>query len=234
MRKLMLLVAGLTIGASAANAADLYRPAYTPPAIRAAYDWSGFYLGANLGGAWSKSRHEFADSGVAVANNTSSHSGVIGGVQAGYNWQSGALVLGVETDFQFSSIKGNIGTLNFPGGTIQSDEKLPWFGTVRGRVGYAADNWLFYATGGYAYGRVKNTTTVVDGGLTESASFNHTRSGWTVGGGVEWGFARNWSAKLEYLYIDLGKNSTTYAASGVTESNRVSTNVVRAGLNYRF
>jgi outer membrane immunogenic protein len=238
LRKLIMMAAGLTMGASAAHAADLYRPAPAyVPAVRAAYDWSGFYLGVNLGGAWAKSHHDFTVGGAQVSNNTSTHGGVIGGVQGGYNWQSGAWVLGVETDFQGSSIKGGIGTINAGAVAIQSDEKLPWFGTVRGRVGYAADNWLYYVTGGYAYGRVKNDTTFTSGGTTAIVSSNHTRSGWTVGGGVEWAFARNWTAKAEYLYIDFGTNTTNYAPvglPGVLENDRVYANVVRAGLNYKF
>ncbi len=239
MRKLILAISGLVVGASAASAADLYRPApsYSPAAVRAAYDWSGFYLGGNIGGAWSKSRHEFTAGGVTVASHDSSHSGVIGGLQAGYNWQSGALVLGIETDIQATGVKGNIGTLSGGGYSVSADEKLPWLGTIRGRAGYAADNWLFYVTGGYAYGRVKNTTTWTDGVNTASFTANHTRSGWTLGTGLEWAFARNWSAKLEYLYVDLGKNTTNYGAAGLAglvETNRVHTNIVRVGVNYQF
>ena len=92
-------------------------------------------------------------------------------------------------------------------------------------------------TGCYAYGRVKNTTTWTDGVSTASLTANHTRSGWTLGTGLEWAFARNWSAKVEYLYVDLGKNTINYAAvglPGLVETNRVHNNILRVGVNYQF
>ena len=124
-------------------------------------------------------------------------------------------------------------------GTLNYSEKLPWFGTVRGRVGFLpAPNWLIYGTGGLAYGEVDTNTTLTVGTLGVSNNFDTTRLGWTAGGGVEALLSRNWSAKVEYLYVDLGSFSNTFTGLGTftpaTLSTHVTDNIVRAGLNYHF
>ena len=118
------------------------------------------------------------------------------------------------------------------------DQKMPWFGTVRGRLGYASGSWLAYVTGGYAYARLETTASATAGALTESISSDDTRSGWTVGGGFEWGFAPNWSVKAEYLYYDLGDTTVTatsaLAPGAITTSFDNEGHIARIGLNYRF
>jgi outer membrane immunogenic protein len=204
MKKLILVIA-MAAAAGAANAADLPRgpiPYYSSPAPVGVYNWGGFYAGANVGYNWGK----VTDSGTKP-------SGIAGGVQGGYNWQSGAFVFGAEADIQGSAADDTFAPYKFSN---------PWFGTVRGRVGYAVNNLLFYGTGGFAYGGVK--------GEAFGTDENKTEIGWTGGVGMEVGFAPNWSAKVEYLYMDLGSRS--YAITG--GDNGLQSNVLRFGINYHF
>jgi len=150
--------------------------------------------------------------------------GFVGGGQIGYNWQGASpLVLGIEADFQGTG-QSRTDTV----GAFSLEQKLPWFGTVRGRIGYAFDRVMLYATGGLAYGDYKLTVSGPGG----SASDDATKTGWTVGGGVEWMFAPQWSTKLEYLYIDTGDRDVTLF--GVPFTGRAKDNIVRVGLNYHF
>jgi outer membrane immunogenic protein len=202
MKKMILALGLATMTASAATAADMPRsaPYYAPPA--AGFNWSGGHVGVNLGYAWGK-----------VTNSNVSPSGLEGGVQGGYNWQSGQFVYGAETDLQLSGADDTFAPFKFSN---------PWFGTLRGRGGFAYNNFLFYVTAGLAYGNVK----------AESAFLSESRTqlGWTAGLGGEMGIAQNWSAKVEYLYMDLG--SRTYTITGT--SNAFHNNVLRVGLNYHF
>jgi len=124
-----------------------------------------------------------------------------------------------------------------PPATASLEHGIDWFGTARARIGYGANGWLAYATGGYAFGRVALRGTATAGGGSASLTQNATPSGWTIGGGTELALGPNWSAKLEYLYVDLGTVNNTVVATGVaslTDSARIQMNVVRAGVNYRF
>ena len=136
-----------------------------------------------------------------------------GGITAGYNWQSGPLVFGVEGDLEATAASDTFAPWQFSN---------PWFGTVRGRVGYAVNNVMFYGTGGLAFGELRGETF----GLSES----HTTAGWTAGVGAEFGIAQNWSAKIEYLYVDLADNAFTI--TGMQNGYRFG--LVRAGVNYHF
>jgi outer membrane immunogenic protein len=114
---------------------------------------------------------------------------------------------------------------------------MPWFGTARGRLGYASAGWLIYATGGYAYTRLESNAFASAGGLSVSVQRDESRSGWTVGGGIEAALGANWSAKVEYLYMDFGKHEGSWTLTGlpvITDSTRLQSNIVRGGLNYRF
>jgi outer membrane immunogenic protein len=189
---------------ASAEAADMYgqRAPYTVNQPLNAYSWAGPYLGANVGYEWG-----------SVSNNPAKPSGFVGGVQAGYNFQSGPWVFGVEGDIQAAGADDTFAPWKFSN---------PWFGTLRGRAGYALSNVLFYGTAGLAFGELRSQTF----GWTES----HTTAGWTAGVGAEVGLTPNWSAKLEYLYIDL--STSQFGITGV--SNGYSASVVRAGVNYRF
>jgi outer membrane immunogenic protein len=210
-------VALLASGTTAkVHAADYYPP---PPPAPPAYgytvnqpladcSWAGPYLGGNLGYGWGN-----------VSNNPTNPSGVAGGVQAGYNWQyNSPYVFGVEGDIQVSGADDTFAPWKFSN---------PWFGTIRGRAGYSFNNIMFYGTAGLAFGELRGETF----GLSES----HSTAGWTVGFGTEFrltqfGMASNWSAKLEYLYVDLSENA--FFATGLSNGYRFGT--VRAGLNYHF
>jgi outer membrane immunogenic protein len=198
-------VAGLAAAGwtTSAAAADLpYGRPYTVNQPLNAYSWAGPYLGGNLGYNWG-----------SVDNNPTNPSGFSGGVQAGYNWQSGNLVFGVEGDLEANGADDTFAPWKFSN---------PWFGTVRGRVGYALNNVLFYGTGGLAFGETRGETF----GLSES----HTTAGWTAGVGAEFGFAQNWTAKVEYLYVDL--SDARFSITGLP--NAYQFNLVRVGVNYHF
>jgi outer membrane immunogenic protein len=197
-----LVAAGWTVSAEAADLNYGQRAPYTVNQPLNAYSWAGPYLGGNIGYEWG-----------SVDNNPSKPSGFVGGVQAGYNFQNGPFVFGVEGDIQATGAEDTFAPWKFSN---------PWFGTLRGRAGYAFSNVLFYGTAGLAFGELRGQTF----GWAES----HTTAGWTIGAGAEVGLAPNWSAKLEYLYIDL--STSQFAITGV--SNGYSASVVRAGVNYRF
>ena len=245
MRALTFAAVSLFVLCGAATAADLSRPpVYKAPGEPAPYmGWTGFYIGLNVGGGLGHGRSDFGVAGGPVfATVNNNLSGAIGGVQAGFNWQTGPTVVGFETDFQASGLKGTLTAPCLPGFcglplTASYTQKLPWFGTVRGRLGVASNGWLIYATGGYAYARL-DTDAVATAGPAASVSLHETRNGWTAGGGIEVALAQGWSAKLEYLYFDFGRTNTTWTLGGglpaLTDDAHFTMNVVRAGLNYRF
>ncbi len=214
---------------------------YAPPAAyRAVGNWGGFYVGGNIGVAAGRDQSTFAFGGVPFATTDTALFGAAGGGQAGFNWQSGALVLGAEGDFDWSNAKGSISAQCSGCGAVTNaslEHDVDWFGTARARIGYAADGWLLYATGGYAFGRVALKGTATGAGLSASLTSKRNAKCWTVGGGAELALGPNWSAKLEYLYVDLGTTNFTVVVPGapsLTDSARVQMNVVRAGVNYRF
>jgi outer membrane immunogenic protein len=219
-----------------AVAADMQMPlAYAPPAPLPT--WAGFYLGLNAGGGIGTADNNFNFASVEIPLK-----GAIGGGQLGYNWQFGPMVLGAEADFQGSSMTGSISTPCVTPAcsttlTARYSQDLPWFGTVRGRVGYAKAGWLLYATGGYAYGQVNTNASATAGAVTAQLSNSQINNGWTVGAGAELLLAPRWSARLEYLYVDLGQANNSYVFPGVatlTDSTHVTANVIRAGVNFQL
>ena len=216
------LVSGLgflTLAAAMpASAADLPRGMpYKSPAMVAQYNWTGFYLGINGGGGFGDSDWN----GFAVSNSPSG--GMIGGT-AGYNWQGAGSpwVFGLEGDIDWTNLKDSTAC-----GGLNCQTKNNWFGTVRGRVGYAFDRFLPYFTGGLAIGDIEANRTGFIGS-------KDTNAGWTIGAGIEGVIAGNWTAKVEYLYADLGDTTCSAGACGVATNVDLTVNVVRAGLNYRF
>lgn len=236
MKKLLLAGAALAALATGAQAADL-GVARVPvaPAIVAApvFNWSGVFLGAQIGYGWGKTNvdayngaaYSFANSGSYNSN------GVTGGVHLGYNWQVNNIVLGLVTDIEASGIRGSATT-----GALDYYTRLNWQGSLRARLGVAIDRVHVYATGGLAYGgidyRAFNATSAL--GL----SSNSTRVGWTVGAGVEYAFTPNWVASLEYRYTDFGSRNVNYAGSPVTVITdaryKTTTHTVRLGVSYLF
>jgi outer membrane immunogenic protein len=243
MRRSILTVALLALSTAVAVAADLPRR-IPPPALLAvpAGTWTGFYVGGNLGGGIATTNSDFSVAGFPFASAGNSLSGVLGGGQAGYNWQRGQALVGVETDFQFSAMSGSIDApcllaACFLPTTASFAQKMPWFGTVRARLGFASDSWLVYATGGYAYSRINTDATATGPGYSAAFSQSEFRNGWTIGGGIEVALSRNWSARVEYLYLDFGNKNIPWNLPGlptIDDNAKVVSNIVRAGVNYRF
>jgi len=226
LRKFLLATVATVAFANVASAADIPQrmPAKAAPVPYVAlYNWTGFYIGANLGYGWSRSSDDLGLLGDA--------NGIIGGGQIGYNWQMNNIVLGVEADFQGSGQKASA-TGAIPGASVTISERIRYFGTVRARVGYAFDRTLVYVTGGWAYTNVASDISATVGGVTATASSNTTKSGGTVGAGIEYAFAGPWTGKIEYLYVDSGTQSATLF--GVTENVRIKNHIGRVGINYRF
>jgi outer membrane immunogenic protein len=207
--------------AGAAAAADLPRPApqpYAPPAVYApVYNWAGFYIGINGGGG-------FGSSSWDLTGGRNIDGGLVGGT-AGYNFQFGQAVVGVEGDIDWADISGST-TNGCPLGCKTTDS---WLSTVRGRLGYAADRFMPYVTGGAAFGNIQATT-------PGFAGASATNVGWTLGAGLEAALTRNWTGKVEYLYVDLGNfNCGLNCGAGmVTDNVSFHTNLLRAGVNYHF
>ncbi|MEO6839838.1 MAG: outer membrane protein [Bradyrhizobium sp.] len=273
MKLVVAVLAGL-FGATSALAADLPARVYTkaPAFVDPGYNWSGFYVGGNIGYSWGRSSDTSnftngAGATLSTSIGSSNLDGIVGGGQAGYNWQVQNWVWGLEGDIQGTGERGRrdiscaVGLCTpstlpvgffalvflIPGAAVPAslDQKIDWFGTVRGRVGVLVDpKVLLYATGGLAYGGVNTSETIAGA----SFSTTDTRVGYTVGAGVEGAIGGNWTAKLEYLYVDLGRTSGSFATaipafgggaatSGTltsSYSSRITDNVLRVGLNYRF
>ncbi len=243
MKKLFLAGAALMVFGGSAIAADISRqPAYTPPPSPPApvYTWTGLYWGGNIGYSRGRAKTDVTALGF-TASESQNIEGVIGGFQSGYNYQFGAWVWGFETDIQASGQKGGstFGALTATPAaltTLTTDHKLRWFGTSRSRLGFLwSPNVLLYGTAGVAYGQVKDDF-LLTGVTTATASVKDVKAGWTAGAGVEAAFGGGWSWKVEYLYIDLGKLEQTLSTFSGTETfnSRVTDNIVRVGLNYRW
>jgi outer membrane immunogenic protein len=203
-----------------ANAADIARRQQAMPVkapLYAPYNWTGFYVGINGGGGWGRSNWDALGTG-----NFNVSGGMVGGT-LGYNWQTGPVVFGLETDLDWSNVRGSTSTACATG----CETKNTYLGTARGRIGYAFDRVLAYATGGLAYGDIKASR----GGFGQDST---TKAGWTLGGGMEVALVGPWSVKAEYLYADLGKLSCSAASCGVPTDVKFNENIVRAGVNYRF
>jgi outer membrane immunogenic protein len=208
-----------------AEAADIPRPVYKGVrSVVAYYNWTGFYAGVNAGYGWGTSNWDYAFlAGTGAVSN--SPKGWLFGVTLGYNWQAGSIVYGVEGDFDWSNVKGTVACTGF-----DCETKSRWLSTFRGRLGYAMDRWMPYLTGGLAYGDVAASST---NPLFPGTSAR--RLGWTLGAGIEYALMGNWTAKLEYLYVDLGKFDCGISC-GIPGPDNVSfkENIVRVGLNYKF
>ncbi len=175
---------------------------YFAPSPLGPYSWIGPYIGATAGYQWGW-----------VSNSPTQPAGLEGGIEGGYNWQRGNFVFGGEADLNLSSASATVAPLEF---------SSPWFSTVRGRGGVTFGNVLVYGTAGLAFGDLRADAA----GLSES----HANIGWTAGAGVEVGFTRSWSAKAEWLYLDLA--GSNFSVSGV--NNGLTANLLRFGVNYRF
>jgi outer membrane immunogenic protein len=218
MKKFLLAGAAvIALGTMPAPAADIQRrppmPAQAPVYVPPPYNWTGLYVGINGGGGWGSS--EFSAPFTTGSFDTSG--GLVGGT-LGYNWQMGQLVFGLEGDIDWSNIRGSA----ICGGITTCETRNDWLGTVRGRLGYAFDRFMPYVTGGLAVGNVKTSVAGFGGS-------DDTRAGWTLGGGIEAAIAGPWTAKVEYLHVDLGNTGSVLGSDASFNAD-----IVRAGLNYRF
>lgn len=249
------------------------------------WNWTGYYVGGNLGYSWGEDRGPVALGGAFLVDTRINLDGVVGGIQTGYNWQVNNWVYGLEFDFQGTGQKGSDsflcrgGLSATPGGvnglctrghvgdtihdpalpaTITLNERLEWFGTVRGRVGVTtAPTFLTYITGGLAYGQVKVDTRVQGvnvfgtpgangatfGAVDQTFGTTKTQVGFVLGGGVESVLTGNWTGRIEYLYVDLGTVSGSFATSLIAPgggpviaafSSHVTDHIVRVGVSYTF
>jgi outer membrane immunogenic protein len=273
---------------SALLSVSIYAVVAGSPALAQPVNWTGFYAGLYAGGVWGRGKSTatsdcpastgttggyYCDSTVAgtganasavtsAATGSNSSSSFAGGIQGGYNWQTGSTVYGIEADLGAFRIKGArsaSGVFPVSGGanqvnagdtfTVTSSFDTTWLLTARGRVGWAASQWLIYATGGLAVSRVNVGQTYSDNYNNAgffgagSASTSTTKVGWTLGAGLEYALTKNWSIKGEYLFVDLGSVSSLMAISnaggvGYTNAIRISTDltahIARLGANYRF
>jgi outer membrane immunogenic protein len=223
--KIVATVAGVLAVTDLAWGADLPPPPVPTPQY---YNWTGLYIGVNAGYASAKVTETPSDgSGPGSATIP----GALGGAQMGYNYQIGGVVVGFEADFD-----GSMATKSITAGTASGTNQIPWIGTLRGRVGYAFDRWLVYATAGGAATQVRSTVNVAGIG---SANTSNTSGAWTAGGGIEAAITDNLSARLEYLYLDTGTMPVAQVGGTppppfVTVTGRLQDNLVRMGLNYRL
>jgi outer membrane immunogenic protein len=251
MKKLWLLaVAGLALSTSVAFAADLGQPyVKAPPPPPPPPSWAGFYIGFD--GGWGESQHSgdlFCAGGVVCRDFDGSilhpNGGLFGG-QIGYNWQSGIVVYGIETDIQWADIHGSATAFIGPLGidTLTVSDKLDWFGTFRGRIGITpwSNNALLYVTGGLIYGGETASATLQTPGLGPcfavgcTISASTTRTGGTVGLGLEYLFTPNLSGKIEGLWYDMGSHDVFFHNLNNEEvHDHLSGAIVRAGLNWHF
>lgn len=233
------------------------------PVAECDFTWTGFYVGINGGGGWGNGDTTFRplpdQARFPELNSTKLKSdldGGFGGGQIGFNWQTGKFVFGVEADFQGGDVGGDrtirpipadlaLTTPNGPGTFLRTEQDLNWFGTARGRIGFAPIcKLLIYGTGGLAYGNADykaETNFAADGGPIFRTSHDDTNVGWTVGGGLEYAINKHWTVKAEYLYIDLNNesrtvnpNSPNFAPLQVRNSWDTEMHTVRAGLNFKF
>jgi outer membrane immunogenic protein len=283
MKTTLAATAAILIATTAASsAADMAvkAPMVAPAPV---FSWTGFYAGLNAGATWGNNNDvnvasvgvfnpagfvpDIMNQGAAGAttnlSNRNNDARFIGGAQIGYNWQAANWVYGIEADIQgiannntnftaATSVMANNGSPIIT--TLNASQKIDYLGTVRGRLGFlATPTFLFYGTGGLAYGQVASAINITQSHAgpdtfgSTSASFSQTRAGWTAGAGLEWLFAPKWSVKFEYLYYDLGDVSYNAGALQASFTNgfvryaispevstRFNGNIVRAGVNYHF
>jgi len=270
MRAPLIAVFGIVAiaGIQAANAADMEPPYLKAPPPVPVFSWTGFYIGGNLGGSSFTQNFKGTQAtpfgSTAFSGNAGSNgdSGLLGGGQIGFNYEFPAhVVVGIEADGDWSDVTGTAGACatftsggfaGLPAGCATNNTSFKDFGTVRGRLGYALP-WgpvMIYGTGGWAWANVSGNSTVNCLGIGcgaaslpftgGTATFSNTPSGWTAGGGIEWAFLPNWTARMEYLHLEFDNVLTNYssttslgtATTHITSNNGV--NVFRIGVNYLF
>jgi outer membrane immunogenic protein len=269
MKSVILAAALSIVGTGSLFAADLAAYKAPPPAV---YDWTGLYFGGHIGGAWDEMR--FSDPSTyntydlccnathlaflsGPGNLKSTSDSFLGGLQGGANYQIGRLVLGTELEYSWAHLRTSVAgpfannilnTTLFGQETFSSSSN--WIGMATTRLGLARDNWLFYGKAGAAwidpnYTLTASNNTAVASVASSAGSLSETHVGWTVGTGIEWAFASNWTAKLEYDYTDFGTWSASIPTGGVNNtvgpfsaneavSVRQNLSEVKFGVNYKL
>jgi len=243
-------VASFLVFAGSAFAADIpvKAPAYAP----IPYNWTGFYIGGQAGRGWSTNAVTnvtgTTNFPAGFVHDTQHGSGFLGGGYAGYNYQINQFVVGIDGDYSWASLKGS-GTNHSPvtaGVITNTNDTVKWIASLTGRVGYAMNNWMSFGKAGWAWAGFSDSSSTFNaaGANSSNATASSTRNGWTVGTGVEWGFAPHWSAKLECDYVKLNDSTYTSTATSVlpvpgvvtTETRSASSNLneVKVGVAYRF
>jgi outer membrane immunogenic protein len=214
------IAAATIMVAGQALAADVPRmPRKAAPLVPFYYNWTGFYVGFNVGYGTGTSTWDIP----AVSL---SPKGMTYGATVGYNWQAGSFVYGIEADYSVSDVKGSLANCGGLAG-VTCETSNPWLATFRGRLGYAFDRFMPYVTAGGAYGDIK--ATISPAGLTA----NEAKMGYAAGVGLEYAFLGNWTAKVEYLYVNLGKFDTGFFTP-VVDNVSFDESIVRVGVNYKF
>src|ERR1700710_644021 len=248
MKKILAGAAALLGTAVSAQAADMaVKAPYLKAPVAMVYDWTGFYVGVNAGVGIGRDYTRMAlPALLGFEASYLTPQGGLGGAQVGYNYQVqnsffGALVFGVEADIQGTGMRDTFSCLIgcLPAQNNNFNQKLDWFGTVRGRIGIATGPVLSYVTGGWAYGSVKTTytETLPPGGLANTGAFtsNQNRGGYVIGSGIEASLGGNWTGKIEYLWINLGDRLDQFTVNGVGHamSTDIREQIFRVGLNSR-
>jgi outer membrane immunogenic protein len=247
MKRFLLGTVAFIALAAPAAAADLDARPYTkapPPPIAMVYDWSGFYIGAN--GGWGSSRKcwDFTtpDGAFVAAEGCHDATGGVAGGQIGYRWQAGTWVFGLEAQGDWADLSGRNQSL-LPGGFFDNESKINGFGLFTGQIGWAANNVLFYVKGGAAVTSDRFRSFATGTNVVVATSNDDTRWGGTVGVGLEYGFAPNWSAAIEYDHLFMQDRTNTFLNNGVAGvagtlfgTDRISQNVdlVTVRVNYRW
>jgi outer membrane immunogenic protein len=217
------------MSAQAADIAGRFNsPSFYKEPSELPFSWTGFYAGIN--GGYARGQSSWSDPAIGASSGKFNTSGGLVGGQLGYNWQTGVVMLGIETDADWMSIKGSTaglgGACTLDGGG-QCQTQQSWVGTTRARVGYVFDRWLPYVTGGVAYGNIQV--------VQPTGTTTNTNVGWTAGAGLEYALDHNWSTKFEYLHVDLGTATFMGAASGTSTLAVPLTNeLMRLGVNYHW
>jgi outer membrane immunogenic protein len=231
---------GLATSASAADLGVRRGPAVAPVAVAPIYNWTGFYIGGHVG--WHQTEKDWGHADPFfpwVGSRGHDSDGFLGGGQIGFNWQTGALVIGVEGQFSWtdSDHRRHCGTDPIFFGEIHCGHNVDWYATAAVRLGYAAANWLFYVKGGVAFADESFHVHFPGFGRTVHGG-DDTETGWMVGVGIEYGFTPNWSAKIEYNYMDFGDRDIVFRDTVLGLEDRFNidqqVHVVKFGINYRF
>jgi outer membrane immunogenic protein len=243
MKKLLLSATAFVALTAAANAADLPSRHAPAPVITAApvFTWTGFYAGIQAGYAWGEDETGplfDAIPGFGTAGTGYDVDGFVGGGHAGFSYQIGLLVLGVEGDLEAAAVDGDRRWNNevLPGVSAAARSEINVQGSIRGRVGFALDRALVYGTAGFAFANIENTYNTSNGVSTITETFDDTKWGWTIGTGVEYAITNNLTARVEYRYTQLEdyRNASTLIAVGRVAEQEPDFHTVRAGVSYRF